>query len=258
MNSTRSTSTADLLLEVMELTSLGASTESQLSRRLRRSHPFARADRRLGGVLKVLEAEGLIVASPERGERAYRTTPNGLEALEKKGRFSATAAVLFTDIVGSTELIDSLGETEAHEIRQRHFALLRQAVDSCRGQEVKSLGDGLMVIFGKPASAAECASTMQQLVADGADQIGLRVGVHAGELLRDGDDYFGSTVITARRLCDLADSGQTLISDDTFALLGGKFGHSAESVGALELKGLSVPVPASALNWGSPVADLVA
>lgn len=258
MNSSGNTSTADLLLEVMEISSLGASSQRQIAKQLRRAHPFSRTERRLPGVLEILEAEGLVTAGNEGGEKVYRTSEAGLATLEAKGRYSASAAVLFTDIVGSTELIDTLGETDAHETRQRHFALLRGAVAKSGGREVKNLGDGLMVIFGKPSRAADCANAMQRLVAEDDDQIGLRVGVHAGELLRDGDDYFGSTVITARRLCDLAESGQTLISTETCALIGDAFGGSIESIGALELKGLSAPVPTSALLWQASIPGAVA
>jgi class 3 adenylate cyclase len=258
MDASRNTSTADLLLEVMELSSLGPSTRSQLAKQLRRSHPFARTERRLTGVLEILEAEGLIETSLEAGGTTFRTSPSGLATLEAKGRFSATAAVLFTDIVGSTELIGTFGEADAHGLRQRHFALLREAIAGSGGREVKNLGDGLMVIFGRPGPAAQCANAMQQQVAADDDQLGLRIGIHAGELLRDGDDYFGSTVITARRLCDDAESGQTLVSTATCTLLSSDLEATTESVGSLELKGLSAPVPTSMLHWSTPIADLVA
>ncbi|MBJ7353783.1 MAG: adenylate/guanylate cyclase domain-containing protein [Thermoleophilaceae bacterium] len=258
MNTSRNTSTADLLLEVMEIACLGACSAGQIAKQQRRGRPLARVDRRLSDALAILASEGLVTSTTDGAETLYRTSATGLATLEANGRYSSSAAVLFTDIVGSTELIGELGEVDAHETRQRHFALLREAIARTGGREVKSLGDGLMVIFGQAARAADCASTMQQLVAEDDDELGLRVGVHAGELLRDGDDYFGSTVITARRLCDCAGSGQTLISEPTCALVGDGFQDSLEPIGILFLKGLPEPVETSILRWDAAVAGSAA
>ena len=143
--------------------------------------------------------------------------------MQSRGRFPDSAAVLFTDIVGSTEMIDELGEDEAHDRRLRHFRLLRAAMVTRGGREVKSLGDGLMVMFADPAAAIDCAIAMQRAVAADADGLGLRVGIHAGELLRDDDDYFGGTVIVASRLCAQAQAGQTIVSDGRSSRRGRRF-----------------------------------
>jgi adenylate cyclase len=106
-----------------------------------------------------------------------------------------------------------------------------------------------MVIFADARAAADCAREMQREVAADPDQIGLRVGINSGELLRDGDDFFGSAVIIARRLCDAAGSGQTLASERTCELLEGASLDGARPVGRLPLKGIAEPVPAAALTW---------
>jgi class 3 adenylate cyclase len=186
----------------------------------------------------------------------YRTTHAGLATLEANGRYAAAATVIFTDIVGSTALIDDVGEAAAHEIRQRHFALLRSAIEKGGGREIKNLGDGLMVIFGDAGAALETANEMQGKVAADEDQIGLRVGIHAGELLRDGNDFFGSTVIIARRLCDLADPGQTIVSSETCELIEHSDLVSFEPLGALELKGLTESIESSSLIWTKPSPSL--
>ena len=245
MANSRNMSTTELLLQVMELTSLGASSRAGISRSLRRAHPLARLDRRLDDAIEVLVGEGLIEFEADAGELVYRTTHAGLTALEQNGRYTAAATVLFTDIVGSTELIDEVGEARAHEIRQRHFALLGGTVDEFGGRVIKNLGDGLMVIFGRAQAAIECANEMQRRVAGDDDELGLRVGVHAGELLRDGNDFFGSTVIIARRLCDRAEPGQTIASFETCDSSDETF----ESLGSLSLKGLSTPIESVALTW---------
>lgn len=257
MATSRDISTKELLLQVMELTSLGAASRSQLAKHLRRAHPFARLDRRLGSALDVLVGEGLVESEEDAAQKFFRTTHDGLRTLEENGRYSAAATVLFTDIVGSTELIDKAGETAAHEIRQRHFALLASVAEKRGGRVVKNLGDGLMVIFAKSAPAIACASEMQRRVASDDDQLELRVGLHAGELLRDGNDFFGSTVIIARRLCDSAEAGQTIVSSETRALADGASGETFAPLGALELKGLGTPVEAESLLWSQPAESLV-
>jgi class 3 adenylate cyclase len=257
MDTSRDISTKELLLQVMELTSLGAASRNQVAKQLRRAHPFARLDRRLGNALDVLVGEALIESSDEEGEHYFRTTHDGLRTLEQNGRYSAAATVLFTDIVGSTELIDDVGDEAAHVIRQRHFSLLRELAEKRGGRVVKNLGDGLMVIFAKATQAIACASDMQRRVAGDDDQLELRVGLHAGELLRDGNDFFGSTVIIARRLCDSAEAGQTIISSETRALADGATDETFVPLGALELKGLSAPVEAESLIWSQPAESLV-
>lgn len=257
MPASHTPSPAGLLLQLLEQTSLGATTAEHVTKQLRRAHPFSGLTRRIKVGLQTLEAEGLVESSSDGGQVLYRTTPSGLATLERKGRFPGGAAVLFTDIVGSTELIAKFGEDGAHTCRQRHFSLLREAIAKHGGREVKSLGDGLMVIFADPAAAIECAAAMQRTVAGDRDRLGLRVGLHAGELLREGNDFFGTTVIIARRLCECAEAGQIIVSDETYSLTGGIGGQPFESLGRVALKGLSEPVRASTLAWsqGSAAAD---
>jgi len=76
----------------------------------------------------------------------------------------ATVTLLFTDLVGSTALLDQLGDDAAEQVRRTHFRLLRDAVAAHGGAEVKNLGDGLMVVFASAVDAVGCAVTMQQAV----------------------------------------------------------------------------------------------
>ena len=77
---------------------------------------------------------------------------------------AATITVVFTDLVGSTELI-GLGEAGADEVRREHFGLLRGAVAEHGGREVKNLGDGLMLVFDGVTAGLACAVAMQQAIA---------------------------------------------------------------------------------------------
>ena len=227
--------------------------------------------------LDSLEAEGLAEVA-EHDERAeYRITAAGSEAVAARadvvvtpsrrrggsvrlpGRRQPTpepeqVAVLFTDIVSSTEMLDRLGADAAHGVRRRHFDLLRGRVRENDGREVKSLGDGLMVVFDTPQVAAVAALAMQRAVAECEDAIELRVGIASGETVREEDDYFGRPVVVAKRLCDAAAPGETLVAGPARGLVADA-SVDRESRGPLVLKGLSDPVTPTALRVHGPAAE---
>ena len=87
--------------------------------------------------------------------------------------------------------------------------------------------------------------------------LGLRVGVSAGEVTREADDYFGEPVIEAARLCGLASGGQILVADLVRAMAGRRSSHTFSSLGALDLKGLSDPVETLEVGW-EPLDDVEA
>ncbi|MFP5328352.1 MAG: adenylate/guanylate cyclase domain-containing protein, partial [Acidimicrobiia bacterium] len=157
-------------------------------------------------------------------------------------------ALLFTDVVGSTALLDRLGDEAFDAFRRRHFRNLREQVAAHGGTEVKSLGDGLMVVLPSAVQAIECAVALQRQSA-ASDGVAIRVGVHVGEPFLDEDDYFGTPVVVARRLCDQAGPGQIYASALVRELVGGRRDFEFESVGELELKGLSTPVPAYEISY---------
>jgi DNA-binding CsgD family transcriptional regulator len=161
--------------------------------------------------------------------------------------------ILFTDLVGSTRLLQRLGDDLADEVRRVHFSLLQEAVAANRGREVKNLGDGLMVVFPSVLDALRCAVAVQEAASrhndEGDRPLLLRVGLHAGEPFREEDDYFGTPVVTANRLCDAAKGGQILASQTVAQLVGTRGGFSFRPVGRLKLKGLAEAIPAVAVEW---------
>ena len=164
-------------------------------------------------------------------------------------------AILFTDIVGSTELSQSLSPLAADEVRRTHFSILRQAIAETGGAEVKNLGDGMMAVFPSASAALDCGVAMQQ----GVDRdnrgrehtVGLRVGLSGGEVSREDDDYFGDPVVEAARLCAQCESGQVLAADVVRAMAGRRSRHECRSLGELELKGLPDPVETVEVIWES-------
>ncbi|MGH9035976.1 MAG: AAA family ATPase, partial [Acidimicrobiia bacterium] len=173
---------------------------------------------------------------------------------------SGLVTLLFTDLVGSTELLSRAGDEEAQRIFSAHHQLLAEAVAQHGGQEVKWLGDGLMVAFPSAADAVSCAITMQQAgrrpVA--GEHLANRVGLTAGEALRDAVDYFGTPVVMAKRLCDRAEAAQILCSDLVAGLLAGRPGFSFASVGELDLKGLPAPVASYEVRYEASPQGLTA
>src|SRR5262245_42988570 len=163
-----------------------------------------------------------------------------------RGDMSTPVTLLFTDLVNSTELLQRVGDERAQRIFQAHHRLLKDTVAAHGGQEVKWLGDGLMTVFASPADAVRGAVAMQQAARRRAvgERLALRVGLHAGEALREETDYFGTPVVIARRLCEQAEAGQILASGIVVGLLAGRQAFRFAEVGSLELKGLATSVTA--------------
>ena len=102
-------------------------------------------------------------------------------------------AVVFSDVVSSTELWSHLGDTVAESVRHRHHDACVQAVESAGGLVVKNLGDGLMATFPTVSASLDGAvalqsATVQVARAMAVPQLALRVGISLGEATREGDD----------------------------------------------------------------------
>lgn len=171
----------------------------------------------------------------------------------------ATLTVLFTDAVASTEALGQLGDERFVVVQQAHLDLLRRAVVAQDGREVKSLGDGLMVVFGGASDALACAVTMQQAVEAAArrgdEGLPLRVGVALGDVdvAEDGDCH-GTAVVEAARVCAAAGGGQVLATETVRLVAGSRGGHVFAPLGPVELKGLAEPVSLVEVGW-APLAE---
>ncbi len=169
---------------------------------------------------------------------------------------TGTVFILFTDLVSSTELLEAIGDEAMDQVRRTHFQLLREAVRASAGEVVKTAGDGVMCIFASGLDAIGCAVGMQEAVQHynnqpGVHQVQMRVGMHAGEAVREEDDYFGTPVVIAKRLCDLAGPGQILASDLVRALVGNRGHFNFRDTGPMSLKGIALPVPTKEIAWGA-------
>ncbi|TML85589.1 MAG: hypothetical protein E6G06_21925, partial [Actinobacteria bacterium] len=163
----------------------------------------------------------------------------------------ATVTVLFSDLVGSTDLFTRVGEDEAEVLRREHFDLLREVVRLNAGREVKNLGDGLMVAFTSALDGVACAVGMQQRLdarnrRKGSPFLRVRVGVATGEADVDGNDYFGVPVVEAARLCSSAENDEIRVTEVVRA---GRGDHAYEPLGPLVLKGFDAPVNTWQVRW---------
>lgn len=160
--------------------------------------------------------------------------------------------ILFTDIEGSTDLMDRLGDDAAVALIRTHDELVRRAVSGCAGREVKHTGDGIMACFASAAQATRCAASIQRELASHnatADHpIRVRIGLSAGEPVTTDDDLFGIAVNAAARICAAATPGTVLAAGAVRDLTTGK---NFEWVprGSQELRGLREPIQLFELRW---------
>jgi class 3 adenylate cyclase len=162
------------------------------------------------------------------------------DAVEAQG-VPAFRTILFTDLVGSTSLLQEVGESAYMVLLTEHDLVIRRALALSRGHEVKHTGDGIMSSFEDVARALECASAIQDgfdaRTAEGATpELRVRIGVAAGEPVDHNDDLFGSTVNLASRLCEAAAAGHVLVSE-VVRDIGVEKGFQLADAGERALKG---------------------
>ncbi len=142
------------------------------------------------------------------------------------GAWSGTKTVLFTDIVGHTEMMQRLGDAKGRDVLREHERITRETLKAHEGAEVKTMGDGFMASFGSVTSAMECAIALQRAFATHSESmpepLHVRVGLNAGEPIEEDGDLFGATVILASRIAAKAGAGEILVPDTVRGLLSGK------------------------------------
>ena len=203
--------------------------------------------------------EKIIEVEPDVAEvflGGMETNPAGAVILPGGGaddRDPGVRTVLFTDVVNSTILTQSLGDEAALAILGVHDAIVRDALSASGGREIKHTGDGIMASFVSAAGAVRCAIQIQRELdkhaqANPMSALKVRVGAAVGEPVEQHNDLFGSTVQLAARLCSHAQPEQILVSNTIAELCLGK-GLLFEDVGEVSLKGFNSPVRAHSAAW---------
>lgn len=160
-----------------------------------------------------------------------------------------SVTIMFTDLEGSTTLMESLGEDRWLELLEWHDAIVKQQTAVFGGTVVKGQGDGFMLAFPAAGSAAACAIAIQRSLGDGWAGVPVlaRMGLHTGNAKAEGGDFFGRTVIVAARVSGMAGGGEILLSQSIQEELNGAF--SLEGPRTLSLKGLSGLYTVFQLTW---------
>ncbi len=165
------------------------------------------------------------------------------------GQDSSFRTILFTDLVGHTDMMSRLGDERGRDVLREHERITREVLAANAGIEVKTMGDGFMASFGSVTKAVECAIALQRAFADReGEPLNVRVGLNAGEPIEEDGDLFGSTVILASRIAAKADGGEILVADTVRGLSSGK-GFLFADRGEFVAKGIEEPVRISEVNW---------
>lgn len=162
-------------------------------------------------------------------------------------------SILFTDLKGSTEMYDRIGDLKAFALVNQHFDRLNRAIIRNHGAIVKTIGDAVMASFENPVNAVQAARQMLSEIDAFNNEVGereivLKVGVHRGAsiavTLNDRLDFFGQTVNIAARVQGLADADEIYLTDEVYRAEGVQTLLTGLQVGArqVQLKGVQRPV----------------
>jgi predicted ATPase/class 3 adenylate cyclase len=159
---------------------------------------------------------------------------------------SGTYTFLFTDIEGSTKLVQKLG-ADYEKVLIDHHSILREVIKKFNGKEIDNAGDGFFIIFDKSRNAVEAVIEIQSRIAKhnwvGGEQVKVRMGIHTGEVIKNETGYVGIDVHRAARIGAAGHGGQVLISESTRALISKDLpeGISFKDLGEFNLKDLENP-----------------
>jgi class 3 adenylate cyclase len=169
---------------------------------------------------------------------------------EHLGRLEARRTFLFTDIVESTRLLETLGEEKWKKLLARHDAVLREQIVEQGGTVIKHTGDGFFAAFDTPRAAVESAVSIQRALAAEIVAPDVRIGAHSGGAFHtDGDltDYGGEAVHVAARIGSAAGAAEILFSRDT--LDGVSTAYRLSEPRSATLQGFEEPVELVSVDW---------
>ena len=156
---------------------------------------------------------------------------------------SHLAAIMFTDLVGYSELSQE-NEELAVELLERHRKIVREILPEHGGNEIKTIGDAFLIEFSSSIRAVKCAAEIQSRffsynnLQNKEKQIQLRIGIHLGDIMQDGDDIIGDGVNIASRIEPKAKSGGICISGQIYDQVFNKVDFSFEELKDVNLKNI--------------------
>ncbi len=171
-------------------------------------------------------------------------------AKELLGRVEAHRTFLFTDIVDSTRLLETLGDERWSKLLARHDELVRTQILESGGDVIKQTGDGFFASFDRPGAAIDSAVAIQRALRSEVVAPDVRIGAHAGNAFKTGanfTDYGGQSVHVAARIGAAAGAGEILVSRETLAGIETPFRVSEPR--AASLRGFDQPVDVVSVDW---------
>lgn len=192
-------------------------------------------------IASLIEDCRLEVYAGERSEflHDFSITRRFLSEQDRVATSVGFQTILFTDLESSTALTQRIGDEAAQVLLERHDAIVRDALKTHDGREVKHTGDGIMATFNSPAAAVQAAQQMRRNLV--AEKIRTRIGLNSGEPVARGGDLFGTAVQLAARIADHADAGQIIVSNVIQELCAGK-SIRFRALGTVSLKGFEDPI----------------
>jgi len=175
--------------------------------------------------------------------------------LRRQAAPDGTVTIMFSDIEGSTEKTAQLGDTKWMEVLKDHSAIIREQLKAHDGFEVKSEGDGFMLAFQSARKALQCAIAMQKAFEEhngsAETPVRTRMGLHTGEVIKDGDDFFGIHVNLAARVASKATGGEILASSllKELTASGGDIAYGDPRT--VEFKGIEGQHQVWPVNWAT-------
>jgi class 3 adenylate cyclase len=191
------------------------------------------------------ELEGALALFERLGAR-----PDIARAKELLGRLELRRTFLFTDIVGSTKLLETLGDEKWKRLLARHDEIVRECISGVGGEIVRQLGDGFFATFDHPKAAIDAAIAIQRALGGEVFAPDVRIGAHAGDAFTtagDERDYVGQSVHVAARVGALAGAGEILVSVESLDGLTSSYRLSEPR--AESLKGVEQPVEVVSVDW---------
>ena len=164
-------------------------------------------------------------------------------------------AIVFADVVGSTQLYESLGEDAARETVQHCVECMKEATREFGGDVIKTMGDEVMSTFPTADEAMNASCQMQQRITSGNFsgndnvRVSIRIGCHFGHVVIEERDIFGAAVHTANRMTSQAKAGQIITTAGTIELLGSDWKSVVRQIGVATLRGQSEEVALYEVLW---------
>ena len=163
-------------------------------------------------------------------------------------------AILFADVVGSTQLYDKFGDTRASETVAQCLDVMKDATHQFNGTVIKTIGDEGMSTFPTVDEAMQAAAMMQaRITADnrqeGRIQVSIRIGCHYGPVVQEQNDIFGAAVHTANRMTSQAKARQIVISGDTVARMGADLKKQTRQIDVATVRGKLDEIALYELLW---------